>query len=111
MIKEEEEYRFVMGKRNFEDELKIVSAPKDNERGYFLRPTDKKNNPFVNPIPTITSEKFKKDFIAEIWIGPACNKQQARYEVESILEKNGYEEGQIIIYDSDIPYRSKSCVP
>jgi len=76
----------------------------DGERGYFLRPNPKERSSFVNPIPTIVSEKFKPEHISEIWIGSRCNKQKAEDEIKKLLEKNGYNVDDISIQCSEIPY-------
>jgi hypothetical protein len=103
----ERECRFVLFEKSptNKEGRKINPYPQAAERSYFLRPNKKENNQFVNPIPTIIGEVFDKDIIAEIGIGPACNKDQAEFEVRKLLKENGFDDTKIHIYPSEKPYR------
>lgn len=100
--KEEHEYRIIM--TNSKPKFTINENPNDAMRGYFLRKNFRETNDFANPIPTIITERFPKNCINSIGIGPCCNEELARHELKKLLHDFGYEH-EIEIYHSSIPYR------
>ncbi|WP_115709481.1 DUF2971 domain-containing protein [Legionella sainthelensi] len=65
-----------------------------DEKDRAFIPIKKKKLPFVNIIrgnkPVVTPEKFQKEDIVEILVGPSCNFIEAKTCIRSILQNNDY---------------------
>lgn len=97
--KEEHEYRLCILEEKEEIQGTIVHVPSENRLWRDGRST---STLYVDTIPTI-KWPFKKESLCEIWVGPRCNYEHAKHELEKILNKFNFV--NVKINKSEIPYR------
>lgn len=96
--KEENEYRLCILEENILAERR-VSVPSEKK---FWRDSRTTTDPYVNTIPLV-KWPFNQESLCEIWVGPRCNYEHAKNDLEKILQKHNFK--NVEIKKSEIPYR------